>query len=123
MGIANSAATAEPLPFIAKWSLGAATDKAEVTALGDTNKVYVAGLPDASGDFSGFFDDSTSQTYAAAADGQPRKFYLYPDLTNAPTVYWYGTILPDIKLDGDVAGAINMSASWNAASSILKSTA
>ena len=43
-----SGGTAEPLAFQAKWSMNFSTDKAEVTALGDTNKVYVAGLPDAS---------------------------------------------------------------------------
>ena len=99
------------------------TNKSDVTAFGDGNKVYVAGLPDASGDFSGSWDDSTTQTYAAAQDGQPRKFYLYPNLATAPTVYWYGLILPDFSADGDVGGPINVSASWNAASAILKSTA
>jgi hypothetical protein len=123
MGLASSAAAAEPLPFFAKWSLGASSDKYDVTALGDNNKVYVSGLSDASGDFSGFADDATTQTYAAAVDGQPRKFYLYPDLVNAASVYWYGTILVDFKVDGDVGGPINVSASWNAASAILKSTA
>lgn len=123
LGIASSAATAEPLPFYAKWSLSASTDKINVTAMGDDNKTYVSGLPDASGDFSGFADDATSQTYAAAVDGQPRKFYQYPDLVNSPTVYWYGMILPDFTINGDVAGALEVSSSWSAAGPILKSTA
>jgi hypothetical protein len=119
MGLASSAATAEPLQFFAKWSINFATDKAEVTALGDNNKVYVAGLPDASGDFSGFYDDATVQTYTAAVDGQARKFYLYPNL-NTVTQYWFGTVLPDFKVDGDVGGSVNVAASWNAASSVAK---
>lgn len=119
LGLASSAATAEPLPFFAKWSISFATDRAEVTAFGDSNKVYVAGLPDASGDFSGFYDDATVQTYTAATDGQARKFYLYPNTTNAAQ-YWFGTILPDFKVDGDVAGAVAVSAAWNAASTIAK---
>ncbi len=123
MGLASSAAVAEPLPFFAKWSMTATTDKVDVTSFGDTNKIYVAGLPDATGSFSGFQDDATTQTYTAAVDGQPRKLYLYPDTTNAPTVYWYGTILPDFTVEGDVAGANTVSANWNAASAILKSTA
>ena len=44
---------ASPLPFVAKWTLNAVTDKTDVTAMGDGSKVYVAGLPDASGSFSG----------------------------------------------------------------------
>src|SRR6476620_6104214 len=98
LGILNDTATAEPLPFIAKWSINFATDKANVTALGDSNQVYVAGLPDASGDFSGFFDSATAQTYTAATDGLARKFYLYPD-TSTATTYWFGTVLPDFSVD------------------------
>ena len=123
LGILTTGASAEPLPFYAKYSISFSTDKDEVTAFGDTNKVYVAGLPDASGDFSGYWDDSTSQSFAAAVDGQPRKFYLYPDTVNAPSVYWYGTVLPDFGITGAVDAADEVTASWNAASAILKSTA
>jgi hypothetical protein len=119
MGLASSAATAEPLQFFATWSINFSTDKAEVTALGDSNKVYVAGLPDASGDFSGFYDDATVQTYTAAVDGQARKFYLYPNTTNTAQ-YFFATVLPDFKVDGDVAGPVKVSASWNAASTVVK---
>jgi hypothetical protein len=111
--------SAAPLNFTAKWSFNAVTDKDEVTAFGDTNKVYVAGLPDSSGDFSGFWDDSTAYTYTAATDGVARPFYLYPDATNDPTKYWFGTIFCDYKADGDVGSAIKVAASWVAASSIL----
>jgi hypothetical protein len=119
LGLASSAATAEPLNFFAKWSLKAASDRFEVTALGDSNKVYVAGLPDASGDFSGWYDDATVQTYTGAVDGQARKFYLYPN-TNTSTQYWFGTVFVDFSVDGDVAGAVAVSATWAAATSISK---
>lgn len=111
--------SAAPLPFVAKWSLNAATAKEKVTAMGDTNEVYVAGLPDASGTFSGFYDDATAQTYTAAADGIARKFYLYPSLSSA-TTYWFGTIFADASYDADVAGVVTMSANWNAATTIAK---
>lgn len=111
--------TAQPLDFTAKWSFSAVTDKDEVTALGDGNKIYVAGLPDASGDFSGFWDDATAYTYTAASDGVPRPFYLYPDLVNDAAKYWFGTIIVDYKADGDVAAAIKVAASWVAASKII----
>lgn len=119
MGLASSAATAEPLPFFAAWSISYATDKVEVTAMGDANKIYVSGLPDASGDFTGFYDDSTVQTYTAATDGQARKMYLYPN-TLTVAQYFFGTILPDFKSDGGVAAAVTAAASWNAASTIFK---
>src|ERR1700761_2213001 len=85
-----SGGSASPLPFVAKWSLSAATDQLDVTAMEDTNKTYVSDMPDASGDFSGFYDDATDQTYTAASDGLPRKFYLYPSLDDAGT-YFFGT--------------------------------
>ena len=55
VGIASDSAAAEPVAYLSKWSIGFSTDNVDVTANGDTNKVYVAGLPDASGSFSGFY--------------------------------------------------------------------
>lgn len=119
MGIASDTSEAEPLPFLASWSINFTTEKSEVTAFGDENKVYVAGLPDASGEFSGFYDDATDQTYQAAVDGLPRKFYLYPNTTKT-TQYFFGTILPDFSVNANVGGPVEVSASWNAASKISK---
>lgn len=118
MGIA-SAGTAEPLPFQASWSINFATNKIDVTAMGDSTKVYVAGLPDASGEFSGFYDDATAQTYTAATDGIARKFYLYPStLTNSQ--YFFGTIIVDMDINADVDGPVAVSASWSAGTPIVK---
>jgi hypothetical protein len=121
VGVTNGAA-ASPCTFQASWSISMVTDKQEVTAFSDSNKVYVAGLPDASGDFSGFWDDATSQTYIAAVDGLARNFYLYPDTTNAITTYWFGTILPDFSADGAIGSAVDVKCSWNAASKIQRYT-
>lgn len=110
---------ASVLPNMNKWEIAFVTDKADVTAFGDTNKVYVTGLPDAQGSFSGFYDDATVQTYTAASDGIPRKFYLYPN-SNTATQYWFGNIMPDFKVDGDVSTAVTVSASWVASGPILK---
>lgn len=118
--IASADTAAQPLPFTVRWSIVYATDKAEVTAMGDSNKVYVAGIPDASGEFSGWYDDATAQTYKAARDGIARKFYLYPDL-NDTSKYHYGTILPDFTISGAVDGAVEVSASWNAADTVQRS--
>ena len=114
----TSGGTAEPVAFIRSWSLSAASDKVDVTALLDTNKIYVAGLPDASGEFAFWFDDATVQSYTAATDGIARKMYLYPGSSNV--IYWWGTILPDFSVSAAVDGAIEGTASWNAASTIAK---
>jgi hypothetical protein len=114
-----SGGTAEPVAFISKWTFGATSDSFEVTALGDSNKTYVAGLPDAQGTFNGFFDDATAQTYTAASDGVARRFYLYPD-TPATSDYWFGTAFFDFSAEGDVGGPVTISGSWKAASPVAK---
>lgn len=117
LGIASDTASAEPLPFVAAWSITFATEKIDVTAMGDTTKTYVAGIPDAQGEWSGFFDDATNQSYTAAVDGLARKFYLYPD-TNSTAKYFWGTILPDLSVNSTVNGAAEMTASWAASTTI-----
>lgn len=116
----TSTGTAEAVAFQSAWTFNAVTDKQDVTALGDGNKVYVAGLPDASGTFTGFFDDATQQAYTAASDGVARKFYLYPNISQAPGTYWFGTVLPDFSAAGGVSSAVTTTSNWNAASSIIR---
>lgn len=120
---AGVSAAASPLPFQASWSINQVTDKQEVTSFGDPNKVYVAGLPDSSGDFSGFLDDASSQTFVAALDGIPRNFYLYPNVSAFPNnLYWFGQIIADASSDGAVGGPVNFKSTWNAASAITRYT-
>lgn len=110
---------ASPLPFVAQWGISFATAKTDVTAMGDANKVYIAELPDASGTWSGFLDTASNQSYNVAADGLPRFFYLYADATlGTAGTYFFGTILGDFSLSSSVGGAITMSATWAAASTI-----
>lgn len=115
----TSGGTAEPITFLNNWSINFATDKIEVTSFGDTGKVYVAGLPDASGDYSGFFDDETNQFYEAAVDGVARKFYLYPS-TSSNSKYWFGTAIFDFNVQAAVDGAVQVSGSWSAASAVTR---
>ncbi len=115
----GSAGTAEPIAFLNKWTLNFATDKIEVTAFGDTTKVYVAGLPDCQGDYAGFYDTATAQLYTAATDGVARKFYLYPDNTTT-TQYWFGTGIFDFTVTGDVGSSVDISGSLAAASAVSK---
>jgi hypothetical protein len=118
----TTGAAASPCAFQASWSINMTTDKQDVTAFGDKNKSYVAGLPDSSGDFSGFLDDVTSQTYVAAIDGLPRNFYLYPNTTADPFLYWFGQVLPDFSADGAVAGPVNFKSTWNASGPVQRYT-
>jgi len=119
LGIASSAATAEPLPFVASYKISWKSPKIEVTAMGDNNNIYVAGIKDASGSWSGWYDDATAQSYTAATDGLPRKFYLYPTVNNTAQYFW-GQVLADMSIDAAHDGGIAMSADWAAYSDIIK---
>jgi hypothetical protein len=115
---------ASPLAFVADWTINFTVAKVDVTCLGDNNLVWVSGLPDASGDFSGFYDTATGQTYAASVDGLSRNFYLYPSLLGLeganPGQYFFGTILPDFSSAGGVAAAVTFKSAWNAASQVQR---
>lgn len=117
---ATAAAQASPLAYASKWTLNFETDDEEVTAFSDPNKVYVAGLPDAQGTFSGFYDSASAQAYTAATDGAARKVYLYVDLANDPGVYWFGTALFDFSIETGVGESAKVSGSFKAASPFFK---
>jgi hypothetical protein len=117
LGIADSAATAEPLPFVASWSHTMENEKIDVTTMDDDHQVFLGGMANPSGEWSGFHDDSTSQSYTAAGDGLPRKWYLYPNRL-APLKYFFGTVICDMTVNASTTGAVEMSANWSAASKI-----
>jgi hypothetical protein len=115
----TSGGTAEPIAFLNSWSLNFATDTVEVTSFEDTTKVYVAGKPDASGTFAGWYDSATAQTYTAATDGVARKFYLYPDHSST-SQYWFGTGIFDFNAKGGTGEAVSITGNFRAASSVAK---
>ena len=118
IGLASDTATAEPMAYVSKMTLNQETDDVDVTAFGDVNKVYVSGLPDTSGTFSGFWDDATAQTYTAATDGLARRFYWYPKTPVNTGPYWFGTALFDFSVDTGVGDAVTISGSFKAASAV-----
>lgn len=120
-GIASDTASAEPITFLNTWNIDFTVDKVDVTCFGDSNKVYVSGLPDASGSFGGFYDTATAQLYTASQDGLARRFYLYPDISDGD--YFYGTALFDFAVNSGVADGVAISGSWNAASAVTKVSA
>lgn len=115
----TSGGTAEPIAFLNSWSMNFNTDTQEVTAFEDTTKVYVAGKPDASGTFGGWYDTATAQTYTAATDGVARKFYLYPD-NSSTSQYWFGTGIFDFSVKGGTGEAVSITGNFKAASSVVK---
>jgi len=86
--------SAQPISNLNSFSVNQTASRTEVTSFGDQTLTYVAGLKDAQGDFSGFWDaDGTLTRYVA--DGVARKFYLYPQAGSAHVgTYWFGTARP-----------------------------
>lgn len=113
---------ATPVPNVRKYTLASTVNTIDVTAMGDTTKVYVADLPDASGTYEAFYDTASAQLYAAASDGIARKTYLYPD-QSIPGTYYFGTATFDMTLDVDVAGAVTVNGSFKAATSFVRVSA
>lgn len=112
--------TAEPIASIGKFTLSGATERFDATAFGDTTKVYVSGLPDSSGSFSGIYDTTVNATFAAAQDGVARKWYFYGDTIGAVTQYFFGTGFFDFSTDFDVAGLAGVSGNFSAATPTSK---
>lgn len=101
---------------LAEWSLDMTSDRFEVTSFQDANKVYVQGLKDLSGSFSGFWDHAETTLFDAADASGAVNMYLYPS-TDAAGIYWYGTAFIDASISVPVGGAVAISGSFAAASS------
>lgn len=115
-----SGGSAESVAYLAKWSLSQSVDFYDVTSFEDATKTNVAGKPDASGTFSGFWDDATVQSYTAALDGVARKIYLYPKTPSSSGPYWFGTAFADFSIDVDANGANTVSGTFKAATPFAK---
>ena len=111
---ATTSAQASPAAFISSFTIDAKADRVDVTAFGDTSKVYVQGLADAQGTYAGFRDSGAKQLLAAAQDGLSRKWYYYEEAATA-TAYFFGTAFWDqsISLASSSAGAL--SGTWASA--------
>lgn len=97
---------------MATWSANFTTDKIDVTSFRDANKRQVVGLPDASGDFSGFWEDAETTLFTASRSSDGVKAYFYPDITNKPNSYVYGPVWVDFSISVGVTGAVEVSGSW-----------
>ncbi len=100
-----------------KWSVDGSVDKVDTTSFGDTTKTNVTGLPNNSGDFGGFWDDSDTLIFNSWGSSVARKLYLYPDFSNDVGVYYFTTAFVDLKVDVGVSEAVGMTGSWTGATS------
>lgn len=92
------------------------TGKSDVTCFGNTNKVYVPGLPDISGSLAGFWDSTELSLFNAAKQPTPGFLKLVPNNTEA-TFYWSGQAYMDASIDTAVEGAPKVTGTFMAANS------
>jgi hypothetical protein len=102
---------ASPLCGLAEWSVNSPTDKVEVTAFCDGNKVYVQGFADLTGEVSGFWEDDVDTLYEASRSTDGVKMYIYPS-ADAATKYWYGPAWVDFSMSGSTSAAVAISGSF-----------
>lgn len=115
----SSAAT--PLRYASAWKLDGSTDQQDVTAFGDSNLVFIAGLPNASGSIDGFYDDTTTTgstaLFTMAQSGVARKTYFYAKAPSTSGPYWHGLANFGVSYDFNVKNPGQFSMNWSAGSS------
>lgn len=109
----SAAGSASSVLAVSSWNIDRSTDTVEVTSFGDANKTYVQGLPDISGSFEGFWDDTEAKLFTAAASSDGIKMYLYPS-SNAPSKYFYGPAWLSASMDCGVSDAVSVSGEFKA---------
>jgi hypothetical protein len=107
-------ATAVTLASMNAWTLNMARDKADVTAFGDPNKVYVQGLPDLKGTLGGWYDSDELDMFDVAMGDVAAALELVPS-TLMPTFLWKGLAWLDTSIDVKATGAIAVSGNFVAA--------
>ena len=85
-----------------EWSLQRNRDYVEATVFGETNKTYLAGLPNVQGSFGGLLDVS-GDLLLNAATSDATQIYLYADDGASPILIANGPGL----IDGNVTGSLN----------------
>jgi hypothetical protein len=103
-----------------EWTLNRSRDYVEATAFGDSNKTYLAGLPDVSGSFRGFLD-SSGDLLLDSAQSDSQNLYLYAsDGTLAGTsvvLVAHGPALIDATVTVSNTDAARISGNFRAANS------
>lgn len=93
------------------WALNMARAKTDVTAFGDSNLVYVQGLPDIKGTLGGWFD-TDEWTIFDVAMGDIAAFLNLVPSTLSPTYFWKGPAWLDAAIDVKHNGGISVTGNY-----------
>lgn len=107
----DGTAEASNLDGASEWTLDMSTDTVEVTSFQDVNKVFVQGLPDVSGQITGFVKDTEDKWFKAQKSTQPVRVYLYWS-KQMTSKYAYGTAWLSVSMSNSVTSANEISGNF-----------
>ena len=105
---------------MASMDISMTQDKVEVTGFLDATKRYVLGAKDFAVTFSGFWDSAVDKLFDIVDAGAAVNGYFYPDVTNHPTYYWWGSVLVQASLSASTTTAVGLSGEVSAAGAITR---
>lgn len=109
-------ATAAAIASLRSWSLDMSRDRADATCFGDTNRVWLQGLPNVEGEVGGVWDETTTPTELfEVAMGDVAPFLELIPSTLAPTAKFSGLGYLDASIEVNHDGVIEVSGSFAAA--------
>lgn len=111
--LSTTAAGALSLIKLSAWTLDMAKDQVDVTSFGDTNKVYVQGLPDLKGSISGFWDAESDAIFDASESADGCNLQLYPCSLDMDR-YFGGPAWLSASINTDVNDAVKISGEFTA---------
>lgn len=97
-----------------KWDLSLDKDQVKVTCFGDTNQIYVEGLPDIKGSYSGFYDPADGLVIFDVIFGTVKPTLSLVPSSLTPLVAFGGRANLGGKISVDANGAITIGGSITA---------
>jgi hypothetical protein len=105
------------------WQGNFANEYEDVSCFGDTNRVYIPGLMDIGGTFSGFWNSAELALFKAAMAPVPGTLQLMPNTTESP-FFWQGLAYMDASIDCSmsapkITGNFKAAGAWTAPGQVL----
>jgi len=113
LGIGGAAAVA--VASINKWDLDISRDQVKVTCFGDSNQIYVEGLPDIKGSYGGFYDPADGLVIFDVILGTVKPYLALLPSSLTQLVFFGGKANLSGKISVDANGAVAIGGSITAA--------
>ena len=102
-----------PIVSLKAWTGEFTTEYEDVTCFGDTNRVYLPGMPDAKGTVSGHFNSAELALFRAALNPSPGTLKLTPNVNEA-AIFFQGKAYMSASIDCSLESP-KVEGTWQAA--------